>query len=165
MSDVQVKDGARAIISAGAVSLNSNLTPEWKQKLLETLLESYEPKVAISTLVKLAKGINLSCKELADIQQKHLTKSSNARPQVTTLGPACYLGYTENQVREMMGSRFDRFLHWMRGQTVALCELHAFNHETREYEATNCTHESGVTIYYPQDVDRFLQNPNAAPLD
>ena len=59
--------------------------------------------------------------------------------------PECVLGYTVNQLEEILGDRIDEFGQWMRGQTMALCE------GQRDGEA------HGVAVY-PWDLKRFLEN-------
>jgi hypothetical protein len=69
--------------------------------------------------------------------------------------PACRLGYTRQQVEEILGDRLDKFTHWMRGQTMAGCEGYRYNHDTKERE-TACGGESHGGIAYPWDLERFL---------
>lgn len=52
--------------------------------------------------------------------------------------PECEYGYPDNQVREIMGGRLERFNQWMEHQTKTLCPEH------------------GVVVY-PWDVERFLK--------
>lgn len=57
--------------------------------------------------------------------------------------PECVLGYTGNQVREIMGDRLDEFHRWMRGQTVSGCQ------------AEECDRAHGGVVY-ESDLVRFL---------
>lgn len=69
--------------------------------------------------------------------------------------PECRGGYTQRQIEEITGGRFDEFTHWMRGQTMMLCEGYRYNHDTQEYE-TACGGISHGGIVYPWDLERFL---------
>lgn len=75
--------------------------------------------------------------------------------------PACRLGYTTDQVREIVGTRMHEFEDWFHGQTGAICEGREFNHETRLYEPSNCGPHG--LIIYPWDVEQFLRGGH--PLD
>lgn len=67
----------------------------------------------------------------------------------------CRLGYTSEQVAELMGDRLDEFYEWMVGQTQAICEGRKYNHDTRKYEEACGGHAHGL-IVYEWDADRFL---------
>lgn len=70
--------------------------------------------------------------------------------------PSCPLGYTDADLLKLLGDRLDKFSHWMRSQTVAVCEGRRYNHDAREYEPDECAgHPHGV-VTYPSDVERFL---------
>lgn len=73
-----------------------------------------------------------------------------------TTKPECRLGYTRAQVAELFGNRVGEFDHWMRGQTIGLCEGKKYNHETESYEPACGGVEHGPA-YYPWDVDRFIR--------
>ena len=68
--------------------------------------------------------------------------------------PSCELGYTIPDLKEILGNRYDEFLNWMRGQTVAMCEGRKYNYDKHEYEDTGCGPHGWA--YYPWDVQRFL---------
>lgn len=69
--------------------------------------------------------------------------------------PECEYGYTVEQVKEIMGDDVQRFYHWMRGQTMAICEGNAYNHDTKEYEEA-CGGVSHGYVTYGYDIERFL---------
>lgn len=70
--------------------------------------------------------------------------------------PECELGYTDVQVRVILGDRYDEFLRWMRrGQTVGYCSGMKWNPETEEYVPA-CAGVVHGGVFYPHDVARFL---------
>lgn len=69
--------------------------------------------------------------------------------------PECILGYPDGQLHELLGSRYDEFWKWMRGQTFTSCDGRAYDHETKEYRETGCG-PHGFVVYY-HDVKRFLE--------
>lgn len=69
--------------------------------------------------------------------------------------PECELGFTDAQVRVILGNQYDEFLHWMRGQTVGYCSGKKWNPETEEYDPA-CAGVVHWTVFYPHDVARFL---------
>lgn len=71
--------------------------------------------------------------------------------------PDCRLGYTAEQVKALTGDREQEFWHWMRGQTMAICEGQKFNRDTGEYETSCGGVAHGMTIVYPWDLERFLK--------
>lgn len=68
--------------------------------------------------------------------------------------PNCHLGYTYEQLQDILGSRLDEFSHWMVGQTMSICEGQQYNYEKKDYEPTNCG-PHGMVVY-PWDLQRFL---------
>lgn len=68
--------------------------------------------------------------------------------------PLCTLGYPEEQLREILGSRWDDFSRWFVGQTGGICEGREYDHDKREYRPTNCGPHGYVV--YPWDVRNFL---------
>lgn len=77
--------------------------------------------------------------------------------------PSCFLGYPRSQVVEIVGLRLDAFDHWMRGQTVAICDGRRYDPDQRDYVPTACSaHPHGVVVY-PWDVRQFLAG--GGPLD
>jgi len=69
--------------------------------------------------------------------------------------PECEYGFTDTQVKEIMGSREAEFWTWMRGQTSCFCEGRAYNHEKKAYEPS-CGGYAHGSVVYPWDVSRFL---------
>jgi hypothetical protein len=71
--------------------------------------------------------------------------------------PACTgYGFSATQLEEAMDpQQFRRLEQWMSGQTMMLCDGRKFNHDTREYEPSDCGGAHGVVIY-TWDVERFL---------
>jgi hypothetical protein len=70
--------------------------------------------------------------------------------------PECEAGYTVPQLHEILGDRFEAFEHWMRGQTMAICEGRRFVHETRTYREC-CGGQAHGVVVYPWDLKRFLE--------
>lgn len=73
--------------------------------------------------------------------------------------PECPLGYTTGQVQEILtaqGRRYERFLHWMRGQTMALCTGQEHDYETNTPIDTPCAAHPHGPIVYQDDLIRFL---------
>lgn len=71
--------------------------------------------------------------------------------------PECAWGYTTQQLRRILGSHFDDFGRWMRGQTMTLCNGQKYNHDTEEYEEA-CGGVSHGGVVYPWDLGRYLNN-------
>lgn len=69
--------------------------------------------------------------------------------------PECRMGYTYAQLREILGDRLDEFGHWMRGQTMAICDGRKYNSDTNGYEPA-CDSRAHGGIVYPWDLQRFL---------
>lgn len=69
--------------------------------------------------------------------------------------PECALGYTDEQLKRILGDRLPEFMQWMAGQTVSLCDGRAYDHSRKEYVETGCGPHGTVT--YPWDLDRFLR--------
>lgn len=68
--------------------------------------------------------------------------------------PECSGGYTDEQIREIMGDRYDEFNKWMSGQTMMLCTGERYNYNTKEYERDCDTPHGPVT--YSHDAKRFF---------
>lgn len=65
------------------------------------------------------------------------------RKRLNLPAPECVYGFTEPQVREIMGDRLDRFHWWMRGQTISGCQ------------GEKCERAHGGVVY-EHDLVRFL---------
>lgn len=74
---------------------------------------------------------------------------------VTLPDPECRLGYTFEQLEKILGGRLDFFGHWMRGQTMAICDGRQYSHETQEYTET-CGGTAHGVIVYRYDLERYL---------
>lgn len=55
--------------------------------------------------------------------------------------PSCPSGYTAEDLEAILGPRIEAFWHWMRGQTMMVCEGKKY-HYVREHN-TMCPHLSG----------------------
>ena len=58
--------------------------------------------------------------------------------------PECEQGYPDAQVRAIMGDRYNEFMRWMTGQTMAICDGSYYDH-------------SSHVIVYSWDAQRFLE--------
>jgi hypothetical protein len=68
--------------------------------------------------------------------------------------PDCTHGYSFDLLEETLGKeRFDRLMHWMRGQTMMLCDGRRYDHDAKSYEET---HEAHGPVVYAWDAERFL---------
>ena len=65
--------------------------------------------------------------------------------------PWCKFGYTQEQLKEIMGKGYDGFREWMSGQTQAICD-----------GKWPCSVGHG-TITYEWDLDQYLKG--GRPLD
>lgn len=79
-----------------------------------------------------------------------MAKKSTPLPE-----PDCRFGYTVPQVEEIMGSRFDAFTAWMRGQTMSICDGTLWDYDAKMAVPSGCSGPHG-TVIYPWDVERFL---------
>lgn len=69
--------------------------------------------------------------------------------------PECEVGYTDKQLREILGDRYETFKTWMAGQTMAVCNGKEWNPEEEKYEVA-CGGVAHGVIVYSWDLDRFL---------
>jgi hypothetical protein len=72
--------------------------------------------------------------------------------------PECKLGYTEDQIVDIFPDQEKRnkFYKWMSGQTCAICNREFYDYDRDEYYDSGCGPHG--TIYYTQDVQRFIKN-------
>jgi hypothetical protein len=70
---------------------------------------------------------------------------------------SCPQGLTESDLEEVIGKELDDFHHWMRGQTMSICDGRSYNHEARQYESTECADSPHGIVCYPSDVQRYLR--------
>jgi len=66
----------------------------------------------------------------------------------------CFMGYPYNQLERILGNRYDEFMKWMNGQTIAMCDGKLYNYASDEYEPTYCGPHGFVV--YAWDLQRFL---------
>lgn len=52
-------------------------------------------------------------------------------------------------------TEYDRLVHWLRGQTMALCDAQRYNHTTGTYE-TRCEGVPHGMVTYSKNVARFV---------
>lgn len=75
--------------------------------------------------------------------------------------PKCHLGYTPDQITTLTGNREQEFWHWMRGQTVAVCNAEPQREwvlgELVEAGPPLCSVAHGMPIVYRSDLERFLE--------
>jgi hypothetical protein len=76
--------------------------------------------------------------------------------------PDCRLGYTRDQLHQILGARYDEFTQWMQGQTIAICEGREYNPQTKSHTIA-CNGARHGVVTYRADVLRFLEG--GAPLD
>jgi hypothetical protein len=80
--------------------------------------------------------------------------------------PECTYGYTSAQISEILGDRQGEFGHWMRGQTMAICDAAPERKWIDDEDAVGglrlvdvgpppCKRPHGVVVY-PWDVERFI---------
>jgi hypothetical protein len=63
---------------------------------------------------------------------------------------------TEPDLKEVIGPDLSDFNHWMRGQTMSICDGRSYNHEAGQYEPTECADTPHGIVAYPWDVERYL---------
>lgn len=85
------------------------------------------------------------------------------RPKTELPPPKCRLGYPREQVAEILGDRAAEFHRYMTGQTVGVCEGRLYNHETSEYQPTECADNPHGVVVYGVDIKAFLEG--RPPLD
>jgi hypothetical protein len=66
----------------------------------------------------------------------------------------CGSGHTAHELDLILEDRRLEFDHWMRGQTMGICDGRKYNHDTGEYEPTGCGPHG--TVVYSWDLARFL---------
>lgn len=70
--------------------------------------------------------------------------------------PECKYGYTDNQIRLILGDKYNSFARWMFGQTMSICSGMEYDHDTRKMLPSGCGRAHG-TIVYPWDLERYLE--------
>jgi len=70
--------------------------------------------------------------------------------------PECESGYPISQLEQVFDAQqMARFMVWMDGQTMSICEGRRYSYEHKKYFATNCGPHG--TVAYVHDVERFLR--------
>jgi len=67
------------------------------------------------------------------------------------------MGYTVDDLENILGDRFDEFTKWMYGQTMSVCEGRLYNHDKKTYEPAVCADNPHGGVVYPWDLKTFLQ--------
>lgn len=70
--------------------------------------------------------------------------------------PACRYGYTDEQLKEILGDRYEEFQTWMAGQTGTICEGREWDEVEKSYHLSCDGVAHGLITYY-WDLDRFLE--------
>ena len=70
--------------------------------------------------------------------------------------PECPLGYTRDQIERLLGEESDTLWRWMNGQTMAICDGRAYDHDLRKYVSTDCCDRPHGMVVYPHDLYRFI---------
>lgn len=68
--------------------------------------------------------------------------------------PSCALGYTTEDLKQILGSRLNEFHTWMVGQTASYCDGKRWNYPDGDWEPAHCGPHGFA--YHPWDVQRFL---------
>jgi hypothetical protein len=53
--------------------------------------------------------------------------------------PSCPRGYTSRDIYNMLGDEDEAFWHFMRGQTMSLCNGSTYDHDKKAYFTTACS--------------------------
>lgn len=77
------------------------------------------------------------------------------KKKIVMPAPECELGYPDSQICSIMGERYNEFMRWMNGQTMALCDGRSYDYASQSYKLTGCGPHGGVV--YSGDVQRFLE--------
>lgn len=64
--------------------------------------------------------------------------------------PSCHLGYTEDDLTEILGDREPEFSNWMTGQTAAICSGRRYHHDRK--------HDNGCRNLSPWMLRQGYQN-------
>lgn len=68
---------------------------------------------------------------------------------------SCPQGYTHSDLESLFGDELPAFYEWMNGQTMSICDGRAYDHDKREYYATECADNPHGAIAYAWDVERY----------
>lgn len=78
-----------------------------------------------------------------------------AKPHEPKPGPSCPMGFTETDLQARLGGRYDAFVRWMAGQTMALCDGCRYDYDAHDYVPTACADSPHGVVCYRGDVERF----------
>lgn len=71
--------------------------------------------------------------------------------------PDCPYGYSWAFLEAVMNADvFNKFSHWMRGQTCTICDGRTYSHEDKRYYESECADAPHGGVAYSWDVKRFL---------
>lgn len=71
---------------------------------------------------------------------------------------SCPYGYTDAELRVVLGDRYEKFLEWNYGSTMLFCEGREYDHEKKEYVPSSCARNPHGVVTFFVDVSRFLHN-------
>lgn len=66
----------------------------------------------------------------------------------------CRFGYSQEELREILGDRLEEFNTWMSGQTVAICDGMYYDYDAAMNLSTGCGPHGDVV--YSWDLEDFL---------
>lgn len=70
--------------------------------------------------------------------------------------PDCTLGFSTQFLEGILSTRdYANLQRWMDGQTGAICDGRVYNHETKQYEPSECADNPHGVVYYAHDVRRW----------
>ena len=82
-----------------------------------------------------------------------MARTANTSPVVE---PSCPLGYTQSDIRALLGDGEGLFMTWMNGQTFALCHGYYYDHDLEINLHSACAENPHGPVYYTWDVQRFI---------
>lgn len=72
--------------------------------------------------------------------------------------PDCPHGYPLEQLEEEMSSeQFHKFLRWVYGQTVLICNGEVYDHDIKKYGRSDCFDSPHGSVAYVWDVAQFMR--------
>lgn len=143
------------------VQMRDTLTPEDFANRVVALSSELTIARNAKSRARLATVIDAKLDKVQVARGRRPGRPSAAPVHLSLPEPECRHGYTIGQVRDMLGSRFEAFCHWMRGRTMSMCDDIRYNYETGKSEPSGCGPHG--TIIYRTDVEQFLAG--GEPLD
>jgi len=70
---------------------------------------------------------------------------------------SCPLGFTRKDLARYFGDRLTSLDEQLYGQTQTICDGRRFNHDTREYEPTECADTPHGVVAYVWDVQDWYE--------